>query len=76
MATNDEWEVRVHKDCYAKFTVKAGTRPTMENAIEDKLRSDTDLVWVDDPGGVDVEAIPPIGKGWKIRRRFSKDEGE
>jgi hypothetical protein len=73
MATNDEWEVRFHKHCYAKSTIKAGTRSEMEKAIEGKLRPDADLEWEDGPEGIDAEVIPPIGKGWKIRRRFFKD---
>jgi hypothetical protein len=67
---DDEVEVRVHKNCYATFTVKAGPRPQMEKAVEEKLRTDNEIPWIDGPEGVDAEVIPPIGKSWNIRKRF------
>jgi hypothetical protein len=60
------------KTCYVNFTVEASTKPEIEKAIEEKLRSD--LVWVDDSIGINAESIWN-NRSWKIRRRFlTKDE--
>ena len=62
-------EVLAHKGSTAKFTVTAGTRKEAEQAIADKLRSDTELVWTDDPDGVNIDCI--WGNDvWRPRRRF------
>jgi hypothetical protein len=69
-------QVLAHKSSTATFTIPNGARVEMENAIADKLRSDTELVWNDDPEGVSVDVISPNGV-WRPRRRFflSKDDG-
>jgi hypothetical protein len=62
-------EVLAHKGSTAKFTVAAGTRKEAEQAIADKLRSDTELIWTDDPDGVNVDCI--WGNDvWRPRKRF------
>ncbi len=69
-------QVLAHKSCTATFTVTAGTRAEMETAIADKLRSDTELVWKDDPEGISVDVISPSGV-WRPCKRISlsKDDG-
>jgi hypothetical protein len=41
MATDEEIDVIARKTSLAQFTVPAGTRPEIEKAIEEKLRSKT-----------------------------------
>ena len=62
-------EVLAHKTSTTKFAVKATTRKEAEQAIADKLRSDKELVWADDPDGINVDCI--WGNDvWRPRRRF------
>ena len=63
-------EVLAQKTCTVTFTIPAGSREEMENAIADRLRSDTELSWKDTPEGVNVAVVSPSGV-WRPRRRFS-----
>ena len=66
-----EIEVRAHKGCSLKFTITAGaTRKETEGAIAEKLRSDKELVWEDDPEGINVACISG-NEIWRPRRQFS-----
>lgn len=70
-------QVLAFKNCLAKFTVPNGTRPEIEKAIADKLRSDKGLVWTDDEDhGIKVTCIPADDPSlwWKPRRRFFVNE--
>ena len=49
-------EVIAHKKgSSTKFTVPNGTNSEIEKAIAERLRSDLELVWEDDPGGIKVD---------------------
>lgn len=69
-------EVLAHKSCMVKFAVIAASRPEAEQAIEDKLRSDKELVWIDDPDGINADCIWN-NNIWRPRRRFAigRDDG-
>jgi hypothetical protein len=54
----------------AKFTVPDGTRKEIEAAIETKLRTDKEIVWKDDSGGVTATCIYEDKAPWSPRRRF------
>jgi hypothetical protein len=73
---SDEVKVIAHKGSTATFTVPSGTRAQIEVAIAEKLRSETELAWKDDPEGINVACISP-NDVWRPRRRFSlsRDEG-
>ena len=63
-------EVMARKGLCAKFTITAGaTRKETEDAIAEKLRSDTEIVWIDDGDGVNVACISE-NEIWRPRRRF------
>jgi hypothetical protein len=68
--------VIAHKTSTVTFTVTSGTRLEIENAIAERLRSDTELVWIDSPEGVKVDCLHQ-DTVWKPRRRFHvKNEEE
>jgi hypothetical protein len=67
---NTEVEVWAHKSSSTKFTVPNGTRPEIENAIAERLRSE--ILWEDDPVGINVQVILN-NKPLSIRRRFKTD---
>ena len=71
---NTEVEVIAHKGgSSTKFTVPNGTNSEIENAIAGKLRSDKELIWEDDPGGIKVDVR--IGnKTLRPRWRFKLGE--
>jgi hypothetical protein len=65
------------KTVTVRFSVPDGTRPETEAAIEQRLRSDNELVWEDDPKG--VRAVCVSGNDvWRPRKRFllGTDNGE
>jgi hypothetical protein len=62
-------EVIAEKLSTVTFPVRNGTRPEIENAIADRLRSETQLVWIDSPNGIRVVCLSPNGV-WRPRRRF------
>jgi hypothetical protein len=69
-------DVIASKTITVRFSVPDGTRPETEAAIAQRLRSDKDLVWEDDPKG--VRAVCVAGNDvWRPRRRFllTKDDG-
>jgi hypothetical protein len=68
-------EVLAHKTCTAKFIVPDGTRAEIETAIAERLSSEEDVVWEDDPAGINVDVISR-NKVLKIRRRFARPNGE
>jgi hypothetical protein len=68
VATMTTIEVRAHKGSSTKFTVPNGTRLEIQNAIAERLCSDKELVWEDDPEGINVAVIANIP--WRPRRRF------
>ena len=72
---NNTVQVLVHKRSTTAFTIPNGTRAEMENAIADKLRSETEIVWKDDPEGVSAEVITPSGV-WRPRKRFHSGTGD
>jgi hypothetical protein len=52
-----------------RFSVPDGTRPEIEKAIADRLRSDEALNWEDDPDG--ARAVCVSGNNvWRPRRHF------
>jgi hypothetical protein len=51
------------------FTVPNGTRPEIENAIAERLRTDAELVWIDSANGSRAVCISP-NEVWRPRRRF------
>jgi hypothetical protein len=61
--------VIAHKTSTVTFTVKSGTRPEIEDAIAERLRSDTELVWIDSPEGVKVDCLHQ-DTVWKPRKKF------
>jgi hypothetical protein len=61
--------VIAHKTSTVTFTVPSGTRPEIEDAIAERLRSDTELVWIDSPEGIKVDCLCQ-DTVWKPRRRF------
>lgn len=61
--------VIAHKTSTVTFTVSAGTRPEIETAISERLRSDTELVWKDSPEGIKVDCFYQETV-WKPRKRF------
>jgi hypothetical protein len=62
-------DVIVSQTVTVRFTIPDGTRPETEEAIADRLRSDQELVWEDDPKG--VRAVCVSGNNvWRPRRRF------
>jgi hypothetical protein len=64
-------EVRAHRGQSSAFTITAGgTRKEIEDAIAERLRSDAELVWEDDPEGINVACISG-NNIWRPRRRFS-----
>jgi hypothetical protein len=62
-------EVLAHKTCTAKFTVPDGTRLEIEKAIAERLRSGQEVVWEDDPVGVNVDVLSG-NNIWRPRKRF------
>jgi hypothetical protein len=60
-----------------RFSVPDGTRAEIEATIADRLRSDNELVWEDDPKGVRTVCVS-ANDVWRPRRRFvlNKNEGE
>jgi hypothetical protein len=61
--------VKAHKRCSVTFAITAASRLEAEAAIAEKLRSDKELVWEDDPEGINVDVI--WGNNiWRPRRRF------
>jgi hypothetical protein len=62
-------DIIVSKTVTVRFSVPDGTRPETEEAIADRLRSDQDLVWEDDPQGVKVVCVAG-NNVWRPRRRF------
>jgi hypothetical protein len=78
MATDEEIDVIARKTSLAQFTVPAGTRPEIEKAIEEKLRS-KDIVWDGGPDGINVVCISQDKQNvWRPRKRFNepKNSGE
>jgi hypothetical protein len=70
-------KVIARKDCMATFTITDGTRKEVENSIADKLRSDTEIVWVDDPEGIRAACIRDQDNDvWRPRRRFTLNKDE
>ena len=67
------YEVRAQKTCLANFTITASTRKEAEAVIEDKLHSDKEIIWTDDPEGISIACIPE-NTIWRIRRRFHLGE--
>jgi hypothetical protein len=63
------YEVRAQKQCNANFTITADSRKEAEDAIAEKLRPNAELVWTDDPKGVNAVCISQ-NEIWRIRRRF------
>jgi hypothetical protein len=62
--------VIAHKGCSANFTANAGPdRKEIEESIAEKLRTDKDIVWGDEPEGINVACISVYGF-WRPRRRF------
>ena len=76
MATDEEIDVIARKTSLAQFTVPAGTRPEIEKAIEEKLRS-SDMVWEDDSYGINVVCVSQDKQNvWRPRKRFKvPDDG-
>jgi hypothetical protein len=72
-------KVFAHKGVTAELNVTVPTaddRKAIEEAIEQTLRSDKELVWGDDPEGVNVDVVSG-NKFWRPRRRFFPNgEGE
>ena len=62
-------EVIAEKLSIVTFTVPNGTRPEIESAIAERLRSESELVWTDSPNGIRVVCLSPNGV-WRPRRRF------
>jgi hypothetical protein len=62
-------EVIAEKLSTVTFPVRNGTRPEIENAIADRLRSDVELVWIDSTNGIRTVCIS-INGVWRPRRRF------
>jgi hypothetical protein len=78
MAKDEEIDVIARKTSLAQFTVPAGTRPEIEKAIEEKLRS-KDIVWDSGPDGINVVCISQDKQNvWRPRKRFNepKNSGE
>ena len=78
MSKDEDIDVIAHKSTIAKFTVKGGTRPAIEKAIEEKLRS-KDIVWDGGPDGINVVCISQDKQNvWRPRKRFNepKNSGE
>jgi hypothetical protein len=61
--------VIAHKSSTVTFTVPSGTRHEIDTAIAERLRSDTELVWIDSPEGINVDCLYQ-DRVWKPRRRF------
>jgi hypothetical protein len=76
MSKDEDIDVIAHKSTMAKFTVKGGTRPAIEKAIEEKLRS-SDMVWEDDSYGINVVCVSQDKQNvWRPRKRFKvPDDG-
>jgi len=66
-------KVLAHKGSTAAFEVAATTRPEAEEAIAAKLREE--LIWTDDPEGVNVDVIWD-NKLWRPRKRFSPTDAQ
>ena len=64
-----EVEIRVHKGLTATFTVQNGTRPEIERAISNRLDLGEELLWNDDPEGINAVVISQSSV-WRPRRRF------
>jgi hypothetical protein len=58
-----------------RFSVPDGTRPETEEAIEQRLRSGSELVWADDPEGVKVVCVSG-NSVWRPWKRFLLDNTE
>jgi hypothetical protein len=72
MAKDEEIDVIARKISLAKFTVPAGTRPEIENTIEEKLRS-KDIVWDSGSDGINVVCISQDKQNvWRPRKRFNE----
>jgi Fibrinogen alpha C domain len=57
------------KTVTVRFSVPDGTRPETEEAIAQRLGSDTELVWENDPEG--IKAVCVSGNSvWRPRKRF------
>jgi hypothetical protein len=71
-------EVRAHRGQSSAFTITitaGATRKEIEDAIAERLRSDKELVWQDDPEGINVACISG-NEIWRPRKRFSTiDDG-
>jgi hypothetical protein len=62
-------DVIVSQTVTVRFSVPDGTRPEIEKAIADRLRSGNDLVWENDPKG--ARAVCVSGNDvWRPRKRF------
>jgi hypothetical protein len=62
-------KVLAHKSSTAPFEVTADSRKEAEQAIAERLLPDKELVWNDDPEGINVVCI--MGNEiWRPRRRF------
>jgi hypothetical protein len=71
-----EAEVFAYRGSITKFSINVGTRPEMERAIEDRLRSGAELPWKDSPEGVKVTVIVTLTGPWRPRRRFKLNNGD
>jgi hypothetical protein len=71
----DQVQIIAEKLSTVTFTVPNGTRSQIEDAIAERLRSDTELLWVDSPNGIRVICISPNGV-WRPRRRFSTTDDD
>jgi hypothetical protein len=62
-------KVLAHKSSTTEFTITAASRPEAEEAIADRLRSTEEIIWLDDPEGINVDVIWD-NNIWRPRRRF------
>ena len=78
MAETITVEVLAHKSCTTTFIITVDAknhRANAEAAIEEKLRSDKGLVWVDFESGINVLCF--YGDNiWRPRKRFLEYSGE
>src|SRR5271157_4648823 len=62
--------VMAHKLSTALFAVPNGTRSEIEQSIEERLRSDPTIVWIDNAVGAKVDCLYQ-DHIWRPRRLFS-----
>lgn len=62
-------DVIAHRTSVARFAVPSGTKKEVEDAIAEKIRSGDEVVWADDPEGINVVCVLNTDI-WRPRRRF------